>query len=296
MACGFRLVYYTRMGLSSRLLAITFALTAASLFAQEVPRQPTFFSLDDVVKLVHAGVAEDVIVAQIKHYKKPFELNSDEILELKRNGVSDVVIRYLLDPAAPYSPPPPPAPLVATPSKEQTGPPKDPLIAKIPPEPGLYWLASAEPGNETFKLIELKPIVPMKPAHGLGSLMKGGLAKGHTVGFLVGATGKQRVSASKNVFFGRLPEKTAIEDVILLHLDKGEDRRILDFGPKPSKPVFPPDSIRPFESKLLGEGLYRLDVPELAPNEYVFLILGSGDEKKGTLGKGYDFVVAPHIK
>ena len=57
-----------------------------------------------------------------------------------------------------------------------------------------------------------------------------------------------------------------------------------------------PDAIHLFDSKLLTEGLYRLNVGAVPPGEYLFLILGSGDEKKGFLGKGYDFGVVPSDK
>jgi hypothetical protein len=46
-----------------------------------------------------------------------------------------------------------------------------------------------------------------------------------------------------------------------------------------------------FESKEVSTGLFRLAVPLKQPGEYLFLILGSADDKKGLLGKGYDFGV-----
>ena len=83
----------------------------------------------------------------------------------------------------------------------------------------------------------------------------------------------------------------AIDDVILLRTDKGDGKRFVNFGTKPAKPVFPPESIKQYASKQVSDGLYRIDVPALPAGQYVFLILGSGDEKKGILGKGYDFAV-----
>jgi len=46
-----------------------------------------------------------------------------------------------------------------------------------------------------------------------------------------------------------------------------------------------------FDSKQVAPGLFRLSVAAKNTGEFLFFILGSGDEKKGTLGKGYDFGV-----
>ena len=94
-------------------------LAAASVSAPVLHAQPadsaTFstparLTVEEVVKLFQAGFSEDLIITRIKKNGKAFDLNTDEMLELKKLGVSDNVIKYLLDPAQPYTPPPPPAP------------------------------------------------------------------------------------------------------------------------------------------------------------------------------------------
>jgi hypothetical protein len=120
---------------------------------QELPRSAVTLTLEDVLKLVRSGVSEEVIVARIKRFNKPFDLNPDEILELKRGGVSDTVVKFLLDPTPPYvppAPPPPPAPDVKPAAAAPPVPPKDPLTLKLPPEPGSYRLAQSSPGEEAF--------------------------------------------------------------------------------------------------------------------------------------------------
>lgn len=264
-------------------------LTLWNAAAQEPAAPAVALTLTEVVNLAKSGLSEDLIIARIKRANKPFDLNGEEILELKRAGVSDNIIRYLFDPTLPVVPAPPPARAPVSPPSE---PPKDPLMLKVPPEPGLYWLSSQEPGTETFNLIELKPMVPLKWASGVVSKLPA-IGKGHTVGFFVSPAAPLRIGEGPNVFFARLDPKTAIDDIILLNLTKEATRRTLDFGPKPDKPVFPPAALRTFESKRLAEGFYRIDAGPLAPGEYVFLILGSGDPKKGILGKGYDIASGP---
>src|SRR5580765_8212842 len=67
-------------------------------------------AVDDIVKLSKDGFPEDVIIARIKKYGKPFDLSTEEMGELRRLGISDSVIKTLIDPSQPYIPPPRPDP------------------------------------------------------------------------------------------------------------------------------------------------------------------------------------------
>jgi hypothetical protein len=53
--------------------------------------------------------------------------------------------------------------------------------------------------------------------------------------------------------------------------------------------VFPVGSIRQYESKEIVPGLFRISLVTLDPGEYMFYLLGTADEKKGIVGKGYEF-------
>jgi hypothetical protein len=252
--------------------------------AQDTPKATVgSLTIEEVLSLSKAGVAEEVIVARVKRNAKAFDLNSDEIQVLKNNGVSDTVIKYLTDPSQPYSLPPPPAPAPAprSPSK----PPSDPLALKVPAEVGIYYWA----GGEEFIPLDLKPVVPLKEPSKMVSKLSVGLVKGHVVGSVIGGTAKARVPSGAATFYARPGEKAAIDDFVLLNMEPSEGRRNLDFGTKLGKPVFPAKSVHQFESKEVMPGLYRLAVPPSGSGEYIFFILGSGDEKKGLLGKGYDF-------
>lgn len=52
---------------------------------------------DDVIKLVAAGVAEDVIVARIKNSQTAFALDTDSLVNLKKAGVSDRLLTAMLE-------------------------------------------------------------------------------------------------------------------------------------------------------------------------------------------------------
>src|SRR4029077_4963386 len=79
---------------------------ARALPAQEAQKAATEGSLtiEEVLKMSKAGVADELIIARVKRNGRPFDLNSDEIVALKTDGVSENVIKYLVDPALPYSP------------------------------------------------------------------------------------------------------------------------------------------------------------------------------------------------
>jgi hypothetical protein len=255
------------------------------LFGQEpqsAPPVPGSLTIEEVLRLSTAGVTDELIVARVKRNAKAFDLNSDEIVALKKSGVSETVIKYLLDPTLAYSPP---APIVAPPAPSEPAVkyPPDPLAEKVPPDTGLYWVSQ----TQELKPLDLKPIVPQKEP---GKFSK--LVGGHIVGSAAGLTAKVRVGDDPLVFYARLGAKIMIDDLVLLNFQPSKKRRDLDFGSKPGTPVFPPKSVHQFDSKEVGPGgLYRIAVPVLSKGEYLFFILGSGDDKKGLLGRGYDFGV-----
>ncbi len=270
------------------LWAVNLVVAAVSLLSAQPQQKATSGSLtvDDVVRFSKEGFSDEWIIERVRGNAKAFDLNADEVLWLRKAGLSETVIKYLFNPGLPYSPPPPPP--KAVPSIAPS-PPKssDPLALKIPPESGIYYLA----GKEEFLRLDFKAVVPAKQPGRLPSVLSAGLIKGHIVGSVIGAAANTRVALRPATFYARLGEKMVIEDLALLSLKRSGSRRDLDFGTKPGNPAFPVNSVRPFASKEVSPGLFRLVIPLKQPGEFLFFILGSGDEKKGLLGKGYDFGV-----
>jgi hypothetical protein len=241
-------------------------------------------TLEEVVRFVQAGLAEDLIVARLKRNNKPFDLTSVEIVELKGRGVSDTLMKFLIDPAQPYTPPAPPPPAAGPPVVPPPIPPKpplDPLVLKLPVEKGVYWMDAMEKVTE----LELKPVVASKQP----GKTKIPFGKGHVMGSLPGASAKAKLPAVETNLYARI--MNPVEDLVLVQTEGGGKHRDLDFGLNADKPVFPPKSVRQFESKDVGQGVIRISLPKLDPGEYLLFILGSGEEKKGTLGKGWEFAV-----
>ncbi len=52
----------------------------------------------DVIAMKHAGLSDDLVIAKIKQNNKPINLSTDEMIALKKQNVSDSVIKALMDP------------------------------------------------------------------------------------------------------------------------------------------------------------------------------------------------------
>lgn len=244
-------------------------------------------SVEDIVKLSKDGISEDVLIAKIKKNGKAFDLSPDELVELKKLGVTDNVIKLLLDPAQPYvpPPPPPPAPPAPKPSLPAKTYPEDPYASRVPPEPGLYRFYRNAPVQMDIRLF-----LGTKQGAGLGKML---LKKGKAIAYLVGSAAKTQLGDGAPVFYMRMADGKGIEEVLLVALDRKKDRRELDMGPPAPKPELKADTIRPFDSLEVGASLFRLTPATLGKGEYVFFLIGTAEPPKGNYGKGYDFGVEP---
>ena len=270
-----------------------FAVAAAT--AQPAPELKAL-TVKDVMRLVSAGVPEDVIVARIKRAAKPFDLSADEILELRRDGMPPLVLKYLIDPSLPYTPPPPPSsPPAPAPPKMSAPPPPapikpakrfpdDPIGAKVPLEPGLYL-----PVSTKFAETEMRTLISAKSG-GLGTKISAGLVKSKLRAPLVGPKAKLRSSAAKPVFYLRA-NNMKTDDLVLVLLDRKDDHRELVLVMQGKKPVVEVGRMREFEVTRIDEDLYRVTTTTLKPGEFLLYLVGSADPEKGIFGKGFDFGV-----
>ena len=276
------------------IVAAWILVAAGSNASPQASTSPASLSLEDVIKLTQDGFSEEVIVAKIKKNNKPFDLNREELVELKKTGINDTIIRLLIDPSQPYSPPAPPppaAPPVASPSPPAVPPkpnlpakvyPEDSHASKAPPDPGLYRFI-----GDTPQSIDVKILLSVKESPGLGKVL---FKKGRTIGYLVGPGAKARTQNPTPVFYLRLPEGKGMEEVVLVAFEKKNSRREIEMGPAP-KPELQADSMRPFDYIEVGPRLFRLTPAKLAKGEYVFFLIGTAEPPKGSLGKGYDIGV-----
>ncbi len=84
-------------------------------------RQADSLSVDEVIQLVHEGLSEDLVIAKVKKNGKAFDLSTQQLLQLKKAGASNNLIKVMMNPEVDFAQPaaPGPAPSVApTPSRE----------------------------------------------------------------------------------------------------------------------------------------------------------------------------------
>jgi len=94
---------------------------------------------ESVVTLVKAGLGEDLIISKLRSSQNQFDVSTDSILKLKREGVSDKIIQTMIESAGPQATPAPalPAPAPAAPS----------IVTPVPLTPGPFVLG---PGPIAF--------------------------------------------------------------------------------------------------------------------------------------------------
>ena len=288
-------------GSSSVRLLLIFAVIvsgAANVCAAQSSAAAPLLSLDDVVKESKSGIPEDILITKIKKNNRPFNLSTDEIEALSKSGISNTIIKYLLDPSQPYSPPPPP-PANPTNSTNPTNPankppevrpksyPADARASRVPADPGLYHFVDDMPVKTDIRLLL---------GENQGGLTKVITKKGKAIGYLVGPTANMKAGEATPVFYLRLPEGKPIEEVVLLALTQTKERREIVIGSSLDKQQLKAGAMRPFDSLEVGPRLFKVTPSQnLTKGEYLFLLLGSAEPPKGIYGKVYDFSIqAPH--
>jgi hypothetical protein len=147
----------------------------------------------------------------------------------------------------------------------------------VPAEPGLYRFPA-----EALLKIDVKLL--------LGSEAKGSLLKkGKVVAYITGAAARTRIKEPSPVFYLRLPEGKAIEEIVLITLERKSNSREVEMGPSGKKQEFKAEAIRQYDSLEIGPQLFKITPVKLAKGEYLFLQIGSAEPPKGSYGKGFDF-------
>ncbi len=269
---------------------------------QAKPQSPTNeLTVDQVCQLVQAKLSEDLIVTKIKKNNKAFDLDTEQLLQLKKTGASDNIIRLLMDPTAqpvaalavvaPAAPAPPAVETTTAPRvtavpaqpKEQ-----DPAISRVPEQAGLYYLN----GPELVK-IDLKTLASAKAAGRFGHMVSLGIKSIKTNAYLIGPSARTRVKETSPTFYVRLPENYSIDELVLVSLYAKPDRRELEVsaqkGAVGAKQGLRMEVMKPFETQELGSRLYKIATNIIGKGEYLFYLVGSADSIKGIQGKGYDF-------
>jgi hypothetical protein len=261
-------------------LLVTVLLIACQHLAQaqtEKSNEP--LSVEDVVNMSQAGVSEASIIDRIKKNRRPFDLNLDEIADLRKAGLSDTIIRFLQDPSQPYTPPPPATSVPGAPPKKY---PNDAYASNVPGEAGLYLFPQG-----ALRKIDITMLFGSEK--GKKKIMKIPLKQGQSVAYLIGPAAKTRIKEATPTFYLRLPEGKEIDEVALVTLQTKTkaNRREITMGP--GGPQITGEDAKNFDKVEVGPRLFRITAGRLAQGEYMFLLRGSSEPPKGNYGKGFDF-------
>jgi hypothetical protein len=270
------------------LLAISFLIFCFAAAAQQAMNN------DAVIKLVKAGLSDDLIVTTINASPGTYDISTDGLIALKTAGVSDKVVAAIVVKAT--TPTPPTAPPPATPPAAQPAPSASPASTAGPSLPkgvdtvGIYHQTKDGSWEE---VISYDVIVDSGGA--IESFSKK-MLKGNTSGHVEGGSSRFVVTLPTS-FLLYMPEGRSPGEyqLVRFRIDKKGDRefRLTAKTPNPKSDAPARDTID-FDSKRIAPRLYQIDLgKDLGKGEYGILPPLDTDSKGNTnKEKIYTFSVA----
>lgn len=265
----------------------------AALLALAAPAAAEPLTLDQVAALSAAGLGDEAIVAKVKGSGTRFDLSADQMIGLRKRGVSGAVIAAMLasGPAGGAASPESPDPAVQHPT-------------------GVYLLAGG-------RMVRMNATVSSQSKTGgiIGYALTGGLATASLKASIANETSRFQTAERPPVFFfffdeanadGRVSPTWTSGDggtiqspgeftlVRLVKKDGRREARVGSFNLGGAKSgVMDKDRI-PFDYVAVRPGVYRVAADQpLPPGEYGFLFsLRAGNGASGAAGaRIFDFTV-----
>lgn len=250
-------------------IVLALLLTPLCISAQEV------LTNESIIQLTKAGISEGLIVNMVNSQPGNYKLGADDVVELKKQGVTDKVIAAMLRRASG-------APSETSSSQTATAP------NGYPMEIGVYL----KKGNEWLEI--LPEVVNWKSGGVLKSIASMGVVKGDINGHIEGRQSRSRVSSPLE-FVVVAPEGVAITEYQLLKLNQHSDNRefrTVTGGVFHVKGGATRDLV-PFEGKKISPHYFSVVLTGLTKGEYGLLPPGgvTSASSAATLGKIYTFGV-----
>ncbi|MFY9644352.1 MAG: hypothetical protein WAK29_04190 [Terriglobales bacterium] len=268
---------------------------------------------NDVITMKQAGLSDDLVIAKIKASNKPANLSTDELISLKKQNISDAVIKALMDPNSAPAPASGAAianrllnvnPSGATPEvgSPALGNPDDPMT---PHDSGIYILSADTSGKEHMVPLERAAYQGTKTGGLFTSALTYGAVKAKTKAILPGSAASIRAQQGKPVFYFYFEDKAAglgrgglfaggnisnPNQFALLKLNVEKHNRSTEIGAFSmwgASSGSQEKSMIAFKAERLAAGLYKVEINnELAPGEYCFVATSS---VAGAYGAGATF-------
>jgi hypothetical protein len=229
----------------------------AALLDGSPARGQTGLAVDNarVIAMTKLGLGDEVIIARIKTSPCRFALTDDDLVALKRAGVSDKVITAMLE-----------ASVLTSPRVSVDGRP-----------------------------LALRSLAQSRVVGGLGKNLSLGIRSTKTKALLLGRHANVYAAPEPNIILELPPEDSVDNYVLVRMASKGDRREIevapASAGTGSRAGIRSEDAIRMLLQPLGGRRYQLTPAKRLKRGEYLLYVLGSADANKGIYGRGYDFSV-----
>lgn len=242
--------------------------------SEKQPAKP--LTNDSIVKLVVAGLGEDTIVKIVGTQQGDYSLGPDNIIALKRAGVSERIITAMLTrPGIALSP------RTATTSRVAQD-------VSIPPEPGLYALLS----EGALRHIAGRPTSFLRTGSRLASDLTAGIHARRMNTQIAGESAYVTVGRRPTLYY-RIAQNAPDQVVpgtmslILTQMTVKSGRRQFELDANGAFRHSQGISVRHqgnFDAQEIEPGVYKLNPDELKPGQYAFFlyVAGPGDNNERT--------------
>jgi hypothetical protein len=310
-------------------LAATILGIAALAGAQDASKPGSSgLKVSEIQEMVQAGLSEDLVIAAIRKDNHSFELSPMEMVQLKKSGVSENIIKVMLDPKAPVGSAAPMAmPTQVTPTAVTvslggakpsgatpgSGVSEEAIAANMnnpdaPHDSGIYLYTENQNGH-LKQMIALERASTQGTKTGvLGHMLTYGIVKGKTKAVIQGPRASIRTDDLRPVFYFYFEDKSAAlgkshgfgEQAVsnpnqfsMVRFDEKKDSRevvvsTVGFGSASSGSES--KEMIPFKSERIRAGVYRVVASvDMQPGEYAFISAST----TGAAGAGdiFDFGV-----
>lgn len=238
-----------------------------------LPAQETLTN-ESILKLVKAGIGDDMIVNMIKTQNARFSVSTDDVIALKGGGVSEKIIGAMVSKGNVASPAP--AGDAALLSKEGIA---------LPDELGVYRLKDG-------KYVAVAPEVLNLRTARAAQMLVGIAAKAKINGWVTSQHSQTHVPPEVD-FVVKLPEGTDPAEYVCLKFEIKKDRREVELARgRINFATGTQRSAVPFTSEKLAKQIYRLKFTAFKDGEFGLLPPGANVSATAmSAGKIYTFMV-----
>lgn len=264
-----------------------------ALFAA-APASAEELSVEEIVMLSEMKLGDEAIIAKIRAESARFDLSTDQMVELKRKGVSNAVIAAMVETS------------VVDTAAEMSMDSPDPMV---PHPAGIYLLQGFGENARMFR-IDATSSSQMKTGGILGYALTSGIAPLSMKVSVPGATARARAStrpyfyfffdqaaegAAANTFLGSTYLGSSPAEFNLIRFKAKPDRREAKVGSVSlggtKMGIMDKDRV-PIEYEIVRPGVYKVKAAEpLEPGEYAFLYSIAGGQGGAAGSRIFDFSV-----